>query len=288
MWKPSNSTLKGRHLWQQRRESSLRSSIDYFEKAIAIDPTYALAHAGIADSFSILRVYGYVSEREARYKAENAARRAMELDPTLAEAHFALGLFHLYFSEDWPTAEGPLREAVKISPRNAMFNVYLGFFLASRNRFEEAETWLSKGTELDPLSPLTHALFAASLCMARRYETAVQRGQRSLELDSDFQVGLLAMGIAYCNLEQYDSAIQTLERLVSVSPRTAWWIGELGTAYALAGRKADALALRTQLLFRGPSPTGGGWREAPGEGERRCNKMFTLIRPFAPADRSKS
>jgi eukaryotic-like serine/threonine-protein kinase len=242
--------LKGRHLWQQRTQSSLRASIEYFEKAILVDPNYALAHAGIADSLGILRVYGYISEKDSRGQAEAAANRAMELDPGLAEAHFASALFLLYFSDNWPSAEAPLKEAVRLSPRNAMFHTYLGFFLAARHRIEEAEPLLSKGVELDPLSPLVHGLYGCSMYMVRRYHDAIRHGERSVGIDSTFHVGMVAIGVAKCCLGQYDQAIEVLERLVSHSDRNAWWVGVLGLAYALSGRKDDALRLRRELLYR--------------------------------------
>ena len=243
--------LKGRHLWQLRTQSSLHASIEYFDQAIAVDPNYALAHAGIADSLCILRVYGYVSEKEARSKAHAAAQRAMELDPELAEAHFASALFTLYFSEDWPAGEPALREAVRLSPRNAMFHTYLGFFLAARHRADEAIASLSKGAELDPFSPLVFGLYGASMNMLRRYDEGVRLGERSVEIQSDFHVGLLAVGLGSLLLGNCERAVSVLERLVVHSNKTAWWVGLLGLAYARCGRRDDAIRLRNELAERG-------------------------------------
>jgi tetratricopeptide (TPR) repeat protein len=242
--------LKGRHLWQQRTQSALRGSIDYFQQAIAVDQDYALAHAGIADALCVLRVYGYVSEQESRSRAESASKRAMELDPGLGEAHFASAMFLLYYCEDWPAAEAHLREAVRISPRNALFHTYFGFFLAGRLRPSEAETEFSQGIELDPFSPLGYALYGNAMFMARRYEDAVRLGERSVELQPDFNIGLLAIGIALCRLGQHERAISVLERLAFVSNRNAWWVGHLGLVYAFSGRTEDALRIRAELEGR--------------------------------------
>jgi tetratricopeptide (TPR) repeat protein len=174
----------------------------------------------------------------------------MELDPRLAEAHFAAGMFLLYFGEDWPAAEGRLREAIRLSPRNALFHVYFGFFLAARFRFAEAEAALSRGIELDSLSPLGYSLYGNSMLNARRYEDAIRLGERSLELQPDYNIGLLSIGVGLYWLGQYERAIATLERLASVSNRNAWWTGHLGLVYALAGRTKDALKIRAELETR--------------------------------------
>ena len=110
--------LKGRYMWVHRMQGPLRASIGYYEKAIALDPNYALAHAGLADSLALLRAYGYVRTREVKARADAAARRAMELDPSLAEAHFASALHKLFLTEDCGRR---IRRAVEISPRNPLF-----------------------------------------------------------------------------------------------------------------------------------------------------------------------
>jgi len=243
--------LKGRHYWQQRTERSLCASIDCFQKAIVLDSNYALAHAGIADSFSILRIYGYVSDQEARSKAETAAMRALELDPGLAEAHFALAIFTLYFVEDWPTAEDRFRRAIELSPQTAIFHTYFGFFLGGLHRFAEADASFTKALELDPLSPLAHSLFSVSKYLAGRHGEAIQSAERAVELQPDYSIGLLAVGMANAELGRDDTAIAALERLVLVSNRTAWFIGLLGMVYAESGRRTEALHLLNELRDRG-------------------------------------
>jgi serine/threonine-protein kinase len=242
--------LKGRHFWQQRTQSSLRAGIECFEKAIALDPKYALAHAGIADSFSILRIYGYVTKEEAQGKAETASRRAMELDPTLAEAHFALALYKLAFTEDWPAAEKYLQQAVEIAPQMALFQVYLGLFLAACYRVEEAETCTAKAIDHDPLSPFVYAMAAAAMSTVRHKDAAIQLAERAIELQSDYPLGLIFLGRACREQGLYERAIETYERAALVFKRTPLSLGWLGMAYALAGRRTDALALRDELLQR--------------------------------------
>jgi tetratricopeptide (TPR) repeat protein len=159
-------------------------------------------------------------------------------------------MFLLYFGEDWTAAEEPLKEAVRLSPRNALFHIYLAFFLSGRFRMPEAEAAFSKGIELDPFSPLGYGLFGNAMFMARRYEDGVRMGERSLELQPDFSIGLLAIGTSLCHLGQHERAIATLERLTSVSNRNAWWTGHLGLIYALSGRTEAALKIRAELAAR--------------------------------------
>jgi serine/threonine-protein kinase len=242
--------LKGRHFWQQRTQSSLRAGIECFEKAIALDPNYALAHAGVADSFSILRPYGYVTKEEAKGKAETASRRAMELDPTLAEAHFALALYKLFLTEDWTTAEKYFHQAVEIAPRTALFQVYFGLFLAARNRVEEAETCTAKAIELDPLSPFVYAVAAIAMSTVRHKDDAIHLAERAIELQSDHALGLWSLGFICCEQGNYERAIEALERGALISKRTAFFMGPLGMAHALAGRRTAALTLRDELLRR--------------------------------------
>jgi tetratricopeptide (TPR) repeat protein len=167
----------------------------------------------------------------------------MELNPTLAEAHFAAALFTINFAEDWPSAEDRLQQSVQISPRTALVRVFFGGFLATRHRFEEAEIHATKSLELDPLSPYAHVAAGFTMYMARRYETAAQLAERTLELQSDYALGLWVKGFACCKLGRYPRAIEALERLVFVSKRASLFVGTLGLAYALAGRRSDALVL---------------------------------------------
>ena len=242
--------LKGRYLWQQRSEASLRAGINHFEKAIALDPDYALAHAGIADSYSILRVFGHATKEEARAKAEKAAQRAMELDPELAESHFASALYRIYFTENWPAAEECFRRAIDISPRTAMFQTYFGGFLGARYRFEEADACISRSMELDPVSPFVWGVAALSVWMSRDYERTVRLGEHAVELQQGYPTGLLAIGLASSKLGRHDKAIEVLENLAKVSRGSAWFTGALGMIYGFAGRRREALAVRDELVRR--------------------------------------
>jgi tetratricopeptide (TPR) repeat protein len=131
-----------------------------------------------------------------------------------------------------------------------MFHVYLGLFLAARNRVEEAAACLAKGIDLDPLSPFVHGTGAIAMFATRKYEAAIRLGERALELQSDYPPGLWYIGLACCKLARYGRGIEVLERLGIISKRRPSSLGTLGMAYALAGRRSDALALRDELVRR--------------------------------------
>jgi len=242
--------LKGRHFWHQRTKQSLGAGIACFRQAIELDPDYALAHAGLADSYAIQRPYGYVRPDEAKAIAEPAARRAIELDPTLSEAHFAMALCRYYLANDWGNAEPEFRKAVELAPHSSMALVYYGFFLATRNRFEEAEDRLHQAMEADPLSPFVHGLSALTMYVSRKYEEAIRLGERTLELYPDFVLGLWGIGCGSLKLGRHARAMEIFEKLVSMSGRAAVFIGMLGLTLALAGRQTEARALIDELIAR--------------------------------------
>ena len=147
--------LRGRHFWYQRTESSLRAGINCFMKAISMDPDYALAHAGLADSFSVMRPWGYVGAAEAKDRAERAATRALELDPTLAESQFSMALYKYWLTEDWFEAEPYFEKAIALHPRSSVAIVQHANFLAARQRSRnpsEAPKRPSRSIRYRPLS----------------------------------------------------------------------------------------------------------------------------------------
>jgi serine/threonine-protein kinase len=242
--------FKGRHFWHQRTEYSLRAGIQCFKNAIELDPAYALAHAGLADSYSILRPYLYVRGSELRGPAEAAATRAMELDPTLAESQFAMGLFLFWLTENWPDSGPYFERALEIQPQSSMMLGQYGSFLAERHRYDEAEILARKAIDVDPLSPFAHALAAVTLCAARRYAEAIERAERALELSSDLLLALWVIGVSSCWLGLYSRSIEVFERALSVTKRTPIFVGFLGFSHAKAGNTTEALRLLQEVRDR--------------------------------------
>jgi TolB-like protein/tetratricopeptide (TPR) repeat protein/predicted Ser/Thr protein kinase len=242
--------LKGRHHWHHRTPQSLRTGMAYFEEAIRLDPEYALAHAGLADSYAILIAYGYISPAEGRSKAQESARRAMALDPALAESHFAMALSTFWAAEDWHLAEPHFTRALEIQPRSSMAHVYYGLYLASRHRFAEAATHTFEAAALDTLAPFVHGIGALGMHVSRRYDEAVRLAERSLELHPDFALGLWTLGLACCRMGQFERATAVLLRVMVLSNRAPIFVGLLGLTYGRAGRRAEAMALVEELEKR--------------------------------------
>jgi serine/threonine-protein kinase len=242
--------LRGRHFWYQRTEASLRAGINCFMTAISMDPDYALAHAGLADSFSVMRPWCYVGAAEAKERAERAAMRALELDPMLAEAQYSMALYKQWFTEDWFEAEPYFEKAIALHPRASVAIVQHANFLAVRQRFDESIRGTERAIALDPLSPIVYGIGAASMHACRRYDRAVELARRALELYPGFAIALYALGVASSQTGDCDGAVEACSRLVEITNRASVAIGMLGNAYATAGRTSEARLLLDELAER--------------------------------------
>jgi tetratricopeptide (TPR) repeat protein len=227
----------------------VRLAIQSFEQAIKIDPQYALAFAGLADCYAILRVYAWISAEEGRPKARAAMTRAVALAPASWEANFSHGFYFFYFERDWRQAEPHLREAIAINPRSSLARMYYAMFLSAIRRADEALEHAAIARQLDPLSPFIHACTALVHFALGRFEDAERAAHQSLELQPDYLFGLWQHGLALTGLERHAEAIQALERAVALS-NTPIFVGMLGLGYARAGRRQDAERLFEELENR--------------------------------------
>jgi serine/threonine-protein kinase len=239
--------LRGRHLWHMRTSQSMHAAMECFERAIAIDEDYALAYAGMAESFGTMSLYGFVRPVEARPKAEAAAARAMALDPNLPEAHLAMALCKIWQSRNWVEAGRHLEEGLALQPDSSFLHAYYGFYLVQLRRYDDGLAHALKATTLDSLAPFVHSCASVVAYIAGRYEEAVRHGDRSLELHPDFAMALYLTGFALCQLGRFDRAIERFERLAAVGGRHPIFIGLLGYIYGAAGRRDDAMALADEL-----------------------------------------
>ncbi len=242
--------LKGRHYWHQRSPSTLRLAIQSVEQAIKIDPEYALAYAGLADCYGILRVYGWLSAEEGRPKAHAAMTKAMTLAPSSWEANFSHAFYWFYFERDWRQAEPHFRKAIAISPRSSLAQAYYAIFLSIQRRQEDAVSHAATACQLDPLSPYIHGAAAVVFNALDRFEDAERAARQTLELQPDYLFGLWQHGIALSGLARHAEAIEALERVVTLS-RAPIFVGILGLAYARSGRRDDATRLLNELEDRG-------------------------------------
>lgn len=241
--------LKGRHYWHQRSPTSLGLAIQCFERTIKLDSQYALAYAGLADCYGILRLFGWITAEAGRPPAHAAMTQAMKLAPTLWETNFSRGLYLFYFERDWRQAGPQLREAITINPRSPLGQVYFALFLTTEGRGEEALEHIKLALQLDPLSPFIHCMAAVTYQILGRSDEAQRAAQQALEIHPDYVAALWPGGLAFSALGRHKEAIAMLERLVTLS-RAPFYVGLLGLAYARAGRLDDGNRLLNELEER--------------------------------------
>ena len=239
--------LQGRYEWNKRTPDSLRKGIALFRESIDKDPTFAPAHAGIADSYLLLGGnYEAMPPREAMPIARKAAQRALELDPELADAHASLGVIAHEFEWDWPRAEASFRRAIALNPNSVGAQQWYGQALLYRGRPVEAMRALERAEELDPLSLVTRSDLAQAFWIAGRYDRAIAQAEKLIDLEPRFWLGYWFLGLAQAGQGSYPRAVEALERAVQLGGSPAV-IASLGYVRARAGQRGEAMKLLEQL-----------------------------------------
>ena len=245
------SYLKGRHALHNRARVKPEVAIQHFQDAIARDATFAPAYAGLATAHSATSgvFFAVSSPPEARAKATAAARKALELDPNLAEAHVVLadalaGEWH------WAEAEAEYKQALALNPNDADAHVRYSQWLLQQGRIEDALGWARRGRELDPLAITGGLRLGWTLFHARRYDEAIRELRIVLAVEPENPGALWFLGFALIEAGRLDEAIQALEKAASVSDRNSAVLGVLVRAYARAGRRREALQVLDELHRR--------------------------------------
>jgi adenylate cyclase len=241
--------LRGRFLVTQGGEGS-RTGLEYFEQALATDSRYALAYAGIAEAYHWLGATGILRPRDVLPKAREAAMRALELDETLSEAHFQLGLLAWAFDFEWSKAEKHLLRALELNPDLPQVHSLYGFFLASMGRFEESLSSLQRGVQLDPLAQIAHTWFGQVLSWLGRFPEALDRLRTALELNPTSWHANHILGMAYRLDSSYPEAVEALQTAMDLAGRHPWSVMELGLTYVASGSPSQAEALYDELSSR--------------------------------------
>jgi eukaryotic-like serine/threonine-protein kinase len=239
--------LKGRYHWDRRTEAELLKGLENFKAALALDPEYALAWIGVADSYSILGFYGHLAPKESFPRAREAAERALALDDTLAAAHCSRGYVRHYHDWDFPAAEADYRRAIALDPAYATAPQFYGNLLVALGRFDEAAATLRHAVELEPLSLICNAAVGWGHYHARRNDDAIASLRATIELDPHFMVGHLWLGRAYVQAGLLDDAVREFGTAAALSNRSAEAIGMLGHAHAVAGRSAEARGILAEM-----------------------------------------
>jgi tetratricopeptide (TPR) repeat protein/DNA-binding winged helix-turn-helix (wHTH) protein len=232
--------VKGRYFWNKRTEIGMRKGLEYFRQAIALDPTFAEAYVGVADSYATLGLYAMLPPKVAFPAAKEAAKRALEMDDGLAEAHASMGFIHFYY--DWsPTdAVTEFQRALADNPNYAMAHSWYGENLAAMGRFPESAAEAQRAMEGDPLSLIIGSNAGWTLSLAGKSDQAIEILKKAIDVDPSFPRTHFRLGRAYEQKKSYEMAISELERAVNLSPGDACYKGSLGHAYAISGRESQA------------------------------------------------
>lgn len=224
--------LKGRYAWENRSEDGLQRSIEYFRQAIQQDPTYALAYAGLADSYATLGNNRFLPPDQAFSNAKVAARKALALDENLAEAHASLAFSEWNYDFNWQHIEQEYKRAIELNPGYATAYHWYSGLLSGQGRHSEAIAAIEKARELDPLSPRINANVGFILYFARKYDDAIRELQKAQEMAPGSGAVDLYLGMAYLEKGAYRQAIASLQKAAEAPDNPA--SSTLDLAYALA------------------------------------------------------
>ena len=243
--------LKGRFHWNKRTEEELKKGIGYFEQSKALDPNYALAYAGLADSYNILVSYSALAPKEAFPKAKAAAKRALELDERVGEAHASLAFVMFGYDWDFEEAEREFKRSIELNPGYAGAHMWYAAYLAAMGRSDEAETEIYRAQELDPLSLPIVTNVGWIHYLARQYDKSIEDYKKALEMDPHFVLAHRRLGQTYEQKGMFDEAIAEFQKTLSTFAGDTESIAALGHAYAASGRVAEAHAIIDNLTEYG-------------------------------------
>jgi TolB-like protein/Flp pilus assembly protein TadD len=233
--------LRGRYHFAKRKKDDMQRSIEYFQQAVRLDPNFALAYASIAEYYNGMPFYAYLSPKEAFPQAKAAAQRALEIDPTLAEAHTAMAYYFAVYEWNWTEAEREFKRAIELDPNNSAAHFRYGqLYLAPLGRYEEAITKFKRALELEPLSIITSANLAHVYMGARQNDRALEQARKTYDLEPNFPLGRNNLGLAYIANGMYAEAITLSEKVLQAEPTNQQMLRVAGSAYAKSGRRREA------------------------------------------------
>ena len=235
----------GRSYWNQRTTEGLNKGIDYLEKAVALKPDYAAAHAGLADCFNLLATYGDMAPTEAFPKAKAEARKALEIDYNLAEAHVSLAYALFRGDWNWDESEKEFRQALRMKPKSAQAHQWYASLLVALGNTADAIDHTKKAQDLDSTSLSIRAHFGFVYFFSHRYDESIAECKKALELDQSFFMARRYLGWAYAQKRMYEQAIDEFKR--AASGGTMLMRAELAHTLALAGKKDEAMKILAEL-----------------------------------------
>jgi serine/threonine protein kinase/tetratricopeptide (TPR) repeat protein len=232
--------LKGRFFSNKRTEESIRKGIEYFRQAMELDPTYAPAYAGLAESYMPLGYWGYLPPHEAFPKVKAWALKALDIDNQLAEAHSALATARGIYDWDMESSEKGLQQAIRLNPNYARARQCYAEQLTWLGEFEAAEHQLHQALALDPLSAILHTVDAYNSYFARRYDEVIPKCRRSLEIEPTFPPAHYFLGMVMEQFGRFEEAVDHLQMSLQAAARSTMFQAGLGRAYGLWGKRDKA------------------------------------------------
>jgi DNA-binding winged helix-turn-helix (wHTH) protein/TolB-like protein/Flp pilus assembly protein TadD len=246
-----NLYLKGQFFWNKFDEDGLKKAIEYFNRAIAIDPNYALAYTGLANAYNVQGAMGIVPPAQTWLKAKAAAEKALELDDTLADSHQAVGGIKLLYEWDWPGAEREIKRAIELDPNNGDPHELYAYSFEASGQFDNALLELSRAQVLAPLSLIVNTDIASALYYQGNYKEAINVYRKTEEIDPHFPPPpLFVPAQSYERMGEHDQAIAECQKGISVFGRDPSILSVMGYVYAVSGKRREAQSIVTELEGR--------------------------------------
>jgi serine/threonine protein kinase/tetratricopeptide (TPR) repeat protein len=239
--------LKGRHYWNRWTEAGFYKAIECFQQAVEKDSSYALAYAGLADSYVLLGWNSYLPPKEAFPKGKAAAKTALQLDPDLAEAHTSLAALLWLHDWEWAEAQTEFKRSLELSPAYATANHWYAEYVMTMGRHEEVMARMKKGQDLDPLSPIINVAVGWAFYHDRRYDEAIEQLRRTVELEPNYPVTYWILGLVLRKTGFYELAFTEGEKAVNLSSGSPLMRAALAHTVGSAGRTTEALQILDDL-----------------------------------------
>lgn len=242
--------MKGRYFWNKRTPDALKKGLGYFQQAINLDPGFAEAYVGIADSYATLGLYAVVPPKQAFSAAKDAGKRALLMDDTLAAAHATLGLIDFYYDWNVSTAGNEFRRALEENPHYAMAHSWYAESLAAEGNYSDAVEEAQRALQDDPLSLIVGSNAGWTFALAGQYEHSVETLKKAIEIDPNFPRTHFRLGEVYEQRGEYGMAIPEFEEAVRLSGGDPYYEGSLGHAYGVSGNALKAKDVLQNLQAR--------------------------------------
>jgi DNA-binding winged helix-turn-helix (wHTH) protein/TolB-like protein/Tfp pilus assembly protein PilF len=237
--------VKGRLLWDNRTHDALKKALEYFNQAIASDPNYALAYAGLADTYNFLGSFDFLPPKESSPKAIRFATRALELDEGLAEAHTALASLLADYHRNWPEAEKHFKRAMALNSSYVTAHEWYALYLSCLGRHDEAIVEAERAQRLDPLSLGTNAGLGTRYYFAGRYNRAIEQYRKTLAIDPNFPLAHFCIGLVFERQGRYEEALAEARQARALGMKAASAL--IGYIYAVSGRRREARQVLDEL-----------------------------------------